>query len=234
MPEKIGFITVRHFDPPDVHDFAALRYKPLQPEADLKLADLRPKVPEWEAISRTADSLPQPKTVTAELLPTMMQYYVHFYKAAVEREILERWYLRQRAQTRIEYIYWRRLDLLAAWIQDVRLQQTYAELGRRQSIFRRVADRAWMQTSVFTFVYERDNSHRVIRSVENHEKQTPGINLEHPQIFAGLIGLKHRKFMQTRAYAEHASTGHRVFSDVSNGIVYRGPAMPRVPFAKSA
>lgn len=233
MPEKIGFVTFRMFDGVDTREYAALKNKPMRAGQEVKLADLHPSHKDYSAIGKTTDYGPTSPKFRSELLVSMNEFYRLYFRASIEREVIERWYQRQKAMNAQEFVYWRRLDLLYAWIEDKRIQHVYTELGGRMSIFKRAAEKVWMETSSFEKVRVVDWGRAAIRTAQNIEKQVPFLNTEDSQIFTNIIMLKHTKWIAARAYSKQIAHGHRVFSDVSNGIVgWGGPARPHVPYIK--
>lgn len=202
--------------------------KPPKAGVEVKLADLHPTHQDWSAVAKMIDERPTSPRVRAEQMTKLNDFYHLYFNAAMEREVMDRWYQQQTARTQSELIYWRRLDLLYSWLQMRQQRSVYTELGGRVLLFRRAGEKIWMQSTAFDKVKTHDWGHEAVQTQISHEKQVPGLSTEHEQILTGQVAIKHKKWVADQAYGGQIIHSQRTFANP----VDEKPEAPRMPQMK--
>lgn len=144
MPTRIGFIKFTAFDLPAVQDFEGIK-QPKHPlhfgNKVLSLGESHPFQPPVHAYAPQLDEVqrkPMAK-VLAELTPLMAAYWEHMEDLSVRREIVRRWYERQRQAEVAADKHWQHVEHLYLWATELLFQRVYERVGRLTSVYRKIA-----------------------------------------------------------------------------------------------
>ncbi|RYZ92802.1 MAG: hypothetical protein EOP06_03145 [Proteobacteria bacterium] len=163
MGNKIGYVDFNYFDLARATEFKALTEKlNIYGEPKSKVDRLRDQ-PKFKSITETSESPPDPDVFPSELLPYMNQYYTYFKKLSLNEDLIDREWKRRFYDAIAETDSWRRKEIIHEWVMSRIQREIYKEIGWRHEIFRRVAEKSWLNSDNVMNLQSNAGAHRLYK-----------------------------------------------------------------------